>query len=123
MERVRDDKDDPFAGLDDVEEDAVQILGGALTILKEKFGDQFDLNITADEFIGFDIEVATTQEWLSNQEILADITDDQVEISDKEDEESVEIEPVTNPGIEEARRAIQTLEKFSLFSIFGEAMM
>ena len=123
MERVRDDKDDPFAGLDDVEEDAVQILGGALTILKEKFGDQFDLNITADEFIDFEIEVATTQEWLSNQEILADITDDQVEISDKEDEESVEIEPVTNPGIEEARRAIQTLEKFSLFSIFGEAMM
>ena len=123
MERVRDDKDDPFAGLDDVEEDAVQILGGALTILKEKFGDQFDLNITADEFIDFEIEVATTQEWLSNQEILADITDDQVEISDKEDEESVEIEPVTNPGIEEARKAIQTLEKFSLFSIFGEAMM
>ena len=123
MERVRDDKDDPFAGLDDVEEDAVQILGGALTILKEKFGDQFDLNITADKFIGFDIEVATTQEWLSNQEILADITDDQVEISDKEDEESVEIEPVTNPGIEETRKAIQTLEKFSLFSIFGKAMM
>ena len=123
MERVRDDKDDPFAGLDDVEEDAVQILGGALTILKEKFGDQFDLNITADEYIDFEIEVATTQEWLSNQEILADITDDQVEISDKEDEESVEIEPVTNPGIEEARKAIQTLEKFSLFSIFGEAMM
>ena len=123
MERVRDDKDDPFAGLDDVEEDAVQILGGALTILKEKFGDQFDFNITADEFIDFEIEVATTQEWLSNQEILADITDDQVEISDKEDEESVEIEPVTNPGIEEARKAIQTLEKFSLFSIFGEAMM
>ena len=123
MERVRDDKDDPFAGLDDVEEDAVQILGGTLTILKEKFGDQFDLNITADEYIDFEIEVATTQEWLSNQEILADITDDQVEISDKEDEESVEIEPVTNPGIEEARKAIQTLEKFSLFSIFGEAMM
>ena len=106
MVRVRDDKDDPFAGLDDVEEDAVQILGGALNILKEKFGDQFDLNITADEFIDFEIEV-----------------DDQVEISDKEDEESVEIEPVTNPGIEETRKAIQTLEKFSLFSIFGEAMM
>ena len=64
-ERVRDDKDDPF-GLDDIEENTVQTLGADLAGLKEKLGDQVDLNITPDEFTNFDIEVATTHGRLSN---------------------------------------------------------
>ena len=64
-----------------------------LAVLKEKFGVQVDLNITPDEFIDFDIQV--THRRLSNQEILADINDDQVEVSDNEDDESAEGEPAT----------------------------
>ena len=107
--RVRDDKDDPF-GLNDIEEDTIQTLGADLAVLKEKFGDEVDLNITPDEFTNFDIEVATTHARLSNQEILADINDDQVDVSDNENDGSVEGEPVIKSGIEEARKAIQTLQ-------------
>lgn len=76
-----------------------------LLFWKKKNGDQADLKITLDEFIDFDIEVATTHGQLTNQEILADINDDQVKVSDSEDDKSIVDEPVTKPGIEEARKS------------------
>ena len=76
-----------------------------LLFWKEKNGDQADLKITLDEFIDFHIEVATTHGQLTNQEILADINDDQVKVSDSEDDKSIVDEPVTKPGIEEARKS------------------
>ena len=39
MERVGDEEDDPFAGLDDVEEDTVQNSGADLVALKGKSGE------------------------------------------------------------------------------------
>ena len=36
MERVRDDEDDPFASLADIEQDTAQALGAHLTVLKKK---------------------------------------------------------------------------------------
>ena len=105
MERVRDDEDDPFVSLADIEQDIAQALEADLTVLKKKNGDQADLKITLDEFIDFDIEVATTHGQLTNQEILADINDDQVKVSDSEDDKSIVDEPVTKPGIEEARKS------------------
>ena len=106
MEKVRDDEDDPFASLADIEQDTAQALGAHLTVLKKKKkGEQADLKITLDEFIDFDIEVATTHGQLTNQEILADINDDQVKVSDSEDDKSIVDEPVTKPGIEEARKS------------------
>ena len=69
-----------------------------------------DLSITPDEFTNFDIEVAITHGKLSNQEILVDINHDQVDISDNENDGSVEGESVIKPGIEEVRRAIQTFQ-------------
>ena len=105
MERVRDDEDDPFVSLADIEQDIAQALEADLTVLKKKNGDQADLKITLDEFIDFDIEVATTHGRLTNQEILADINDDQVKVSDSEDDKSIVDEPVTKPGIEEARKS------------------
>ena len=61
---------------------------------------------TSDEFIDFDIKVATTHGRLSNQEILSGINNNQVEVSDSEDDESVESKSVTKPGIEGARKGI-----------------
>ena len=70
-------------------------MGTDLAVLKEKFGDQVDLNIMPDEFVDIHIEVATTHGRLLNQEILANINNDQLEVSDKENDESVEGEPAT----------------------------
>ena len=36
MERVRDDEDDPFASLADIEQDTAQALEAHLTVLKKK---------------------------------------------------------------------------------------
>ena len=49
------DEEDPFKGLedDDVEEDPVQTLGADLSILKERFADQTDADISLDEYIDF----------------------------------------------------------------------
>ena len=47
--KVLNDEDDPFAGLDEIEEDTVQTLKANLALLKEKFGDQIDADITSDD--------------------------------------------------------------------------
>ena len=47
-----------------------------LAVLKEKFGDQIDADITSDDYIDFDIEVVTSHGKLTNQEILAEINYD-----------------------------------------------
>ena len=49
VEKVLNDEDDPFAGLDEIEEDTVQTLKANLALLKEKFGDQIDADITSDD--------------------------------------------------------------------------
>lgn len=99
MERVHDDEDGPFPGLNDIKEDIAQTLGADLAVLKEKMCDQADLNVTPDEIFDFDIELATTRGSLWSQEILVDITRDQAEVSDNENDQSVEGEPVTKLGI------------------------
>ena len=94
-----------------------------LDVLKEKFGDQIDADITSDDYIDFDIEVITSHGKLTNQEILAEINDDVNKESDGEEEDPNDFEPINKPGIEDAREALQVLEDFSLFSKFGESML
>ena len=96
------DEVDPFKGLedDDVEEVAVQALGADLSILKERFANQIDADIS-----------------LTNTSIS---TSDN---SDNEESDNVEGEPIIKPGIEEVQKAIGILEDFSLYSKFGESMM
>ena len=120
---VVNDEDDPLAGLDEIEEDTVQTLETNLAVLKERFGDQIDADITSDDYIDFDIEVITSHGKLTNQEILAEINDDVNEESDGEEEDPNDFEPINKPGIEDAREALQVLEDFSLFSKFGESML
>ena len=49
-EKAINDEKDPYKGLedDDVEEDPVQTLGADLSILKERFADQIDVDISLD---------------------------------------------------------------------------
>ena len=121
--KVLNDEDDSFAGLDEIEEDTVQTLEANLAVLKEKFGDQIDADITSDDYVDFDIEVITSHEKLTNQEILAEINDDVNEESDGEEEDPNDFEPINKPGIEHAREALQFLEDFSLSLKFGESML
>ena len=123
VEKVLNDEDDPFAGLDEIEEDIVQNLEANLAVLKETFGDQIDPDITSDDYIDFDIGVITSHEKLTNQEILAEINDDVNEKSDGKEEDPNDFEPINKPGLEDAREALQALEDFSLFSKFGESML
>ena len=123
VERVLNDEDDPFTGLDDIEEDTVQTLEANIAVLKEKFGDHVDADIKTDDYIDFDIEVMTNHGKLTNQEILAEINGDVNEESDDEEENPNDFEPINKPRIEDAREALKVLEDFSLFSTFGESML
>ena len=115
VEKVLDDEDDPFAGLDEIDEDTVQTLEANLDVLKEKSGDQIDADITSDEYIDFDIEVVTSYEKLTNQEILAEINDNVNEESDGEEEDPNDFEPINKPGIEDEERLCKFL-KILIFS-------
>ena len=53
VEKVLNDEHDPFAGLDEIEEDTVQALEANLAVMKEKFGDQIDADITSHDYINF----------------------------------------------------------------------
>ena len=118
VEKVLNDEDYPFAGLDEIEEDTVQTLETNLAVLKEKSGDHTDADITSDHYIDFDIEVITSHGKLTNQEIIAEINDSVNEESDGEEDPND-----FEPGTEDAREALQVLEDFSLFSKFGESML
>ena len=110
-----DDEDDPFAGLDEIDDNTVQILEANLAVLKEKSGDQIDADITSDEHIDFDIEVITSYEKLTNQEILAEINDNVNKESDGEEEDPNDFEPINKPGIEDEERLCKFL-KILIFS-------
>ena len=124
-EKPINDEEDPFKGLedDDVEEDPLLTLGADLSILKERFADQIDADISLDEYVNFDIEVSTSHGKLTNAEIIAEVTGTQEDNSDDEESDNVEGEPIIKPGIEVVQKASGILEDFSLYSKFGEAMM
>ena len=86
-----------------------------LAVLKETFGDQIDADITSDDYIDFGIEVITSHGKLTNREILAEINDDASEESDSEEENPNDFEPISKPGIEDAREAFKFL-KILVFS-------
>ena len=117
-EKAMNGEEDPFKVLedDDVEEDPVQTLGADLSILKERFADQIDTDISLDKYVNFDMEVSTSHGKLTNAETQKDNSDD-------EESDNAEGEPIIKPGIEEMQKAIEILEDFSLYSKFGKAMM
>ena len=123
VEKVFNDKDDPFAGLDEIKEDTFQTLEANLAVLKEKFGDHIDDDITGDDYIDFDIKVTTIHGKLTNEEILAERNNDVNEESDGEEKNPNGFQPINKLGIEDAREALQVYEDFSLFSKFGESML
>ena len=117
-EKAMNKREDPFKRLeveeDDIEGDPVQVLGADLSILKERFTDQIDPDVSLDEYVDFDIEVSTSHGKLTNAEIIAEITGTQEDNSDDEESDNLEGEPIIKLGIEEVQRAIGILGDFSL---------
>ena len=119
------DEQDPFKGLedDDVQYDLVQTLAADLSILKERFADQIDADMSLSEYVDFDVKVSTPHSKLENAEIIAEVNETQEDNCDDEESNNVEGEPIIKPGINEVQKAIGVLEDFSLYSKFREAMM
>ena len=124
-EEAMNGEEDPFKGLEDdnVEEDPVETLRADLSILKERFADQIDADISLDEYVDFDIEVSATHGKLTNAKIIAEVTGTQEDNSDDKESDNVDGEPIIKPGMEEMQKVIGILEDFSLYSKFKEAMM
>ena len=117
------EEEDPFKGSehDDVE-DPVQALGADLSILKERFADQIDAEISLDKYVNFGIEVSTLNSKLANAEIITEVTEAQEDNSDDEKSGYVEGKTIIKLGIEEVQKAIEIL-KISASIKSSEPMM
>ena len=80
-----------------------------------------DIDIDIDTDIDIDSDVSTNAAVLNDQDILAEVVGCVAELDDDEDESSDE--PVVKPPISEVHKAIEILEKFTLFSRSGEYLM
>ena len=109
--------DNPFAGLEAVE-DVLEMLQGDLHRLKATFG---GADISLDEYVDIHSDVSTNGAVLNEQDILAEVVGCIAESDGNEDESSDE--PVAKPPISEVHKAIEILEKFTLFSRSGEDLM
>ena len=78
-------------------------------------------NRRSDEYVDIDSDVSTNAAVLSDQDILAEVVGCVAESDDDEAESSDE--PVAKAPISEVHKAIEILEKFTLFSRSGEDLM
>ena len=114
------EEEDPFKGSEDDDvEDPVQALGADLSILKERFADQIDAEISLDKYVNFGIEVSTLNSKLANAEIITEAQEDN---SDGEKSGYVEGKTIIKLGIEEVQKAIEIL-KISASIKSSEPMM
>ena len=117
------EEEDPFKGSEDDDvEDPVQALGADLSILKERFADQIDAEISLDKYVNFGIEVSTLNSKLANAEIITEVTKAQEDNSDGEKSGYVEGKTIIKLGIEEVQKAIEIL-KISASIKSSEPMM
>ena len=123
VEKAMNEEEDPFKGSEDDDvEDPVQALGADLSILKERFADQIDAEISLDKYVNFGIEVSTLNSKLANAEIITEVTEAQEDNSDGEKSGYVEGKTIIKLGIEEVQKAIEIL-KISASIKSSEPMM
>ena len=118
VESVLREDDNPFAGLEAVEEDVLEMLQGDLHQLKATFG---GADISLDEYVDTDSDMSTNAVVLNDQDILTEVVGCVAESDNDEDESSDEL--VAKPLISEVHKAIEILEKFTLFSRSVEDLM
>ena len=83
------DNDNPFAGLEEDNEDAIKTLETDLQFLETNFETQADGDLTFDDYIDFDRELCTSQSTISNKDIICEVLNQPVEEnSDEEDDDN-----------------------------------
>ena len=102
-------------------EDAVKTLTTDLNFLRANYSEQVDTNFAIDEYIESDRELSSNQSILTDKDIIQEVLSNSADAnSDKDDMEVSEVESVRKLLIKEVRRVIEMLEKFSVYSEFGE---
>ena len=77
-----------------------------------------------DEYVDFDRELSTTQRILTEKNIIHEVLGNSAEVSSDEDDMKVsEAESIRKPLIEEVRTVTEILDKFNLYSKFGDMIM
>ena len=118
------DDDNPFARLEEYEEDAVNTLATDLNFLTTNCSDKVDTDLSIDEYIDFDRELSTNQSILTDKDIIHEVLGNSTDVSsDEDDMKGIEVEFIRKPLIEEATRAMEMLNEFSLYSEFGKGIM
>ena len=112
------DDDNPFAELEEDEEEPVKTLAANLNLLRTNYSDQVNTDFAVDEYIDFDRELSTKQNILTDKDIIYKVLGNSVDVSsDDDDMEMSEVESIRKSLIEEVRRAIEMLEISPLFGI------
>ena len=112
------DDDNPFAELEEDEEDPVKALAANLNLLRTNYSDQVNTDFTVDGYIDFDRELSTKQNILTDKDIIYEVLRNSVDVSsDDDDMEMSEVESIRKSLIEEVRRAIEMLAISPLFGI------
>lgn len=121
-ERVLNDQDDPFAGLD-IEENIVKELETDLEKLKENFA--IDYRLSADQLVDLDAQTSISGS-RSDADILAEVSGSNVittdEESDTEEPNESDI-PLRKPSTNDVVAALNTLEELSVFMKFGNNLL
>ena len=93
-----------------------------LQSLKNNFESQ-DGDLTVDDYIDFDRHLCTNQSTISDKDIIREVLNHPVEESSDEEDDDAGVIEMRKSLIEEVKSAIEILEKFSLYSDFGEDIL
>ena len=114
--RICDEEGDLLSSLDDIDEETVQTLTADLDVLKKNLVIKSISTSRSTNLLTLIVTLLlTTHGRLSNQQILADFNDDWVEVSDNEDHENEEGEPVTKPELKKQEKLLKLLQVLAIF--------
>ena len=95
-----------------------------LQLLKTNFKSQVDEELKIDDYIDFDQQLWTNQSTIFDKDIICKVLNHLVEeSSDEGDDGDAGVAEMTKWLTEEVKSAIGMLEKFSLYSDFGEDIL
>ena len=84
-----------------------------------------DGDLTIDDYIVFDWELCTNQSTIFDKDIIPEVLDHPMEQSSnkKDDDDDAGVVEMRKPLMEKVKSAIGMLEKFSLYSDFGDDIL
>ena len=90
-----------------------------LQFLKTNFESQVDGDLTVDDYP----ELCTNQSTISDKDIIRDVLNHPVKQSSDKEDDAAEVVEMRKPFMGKVKNALEMLEKFSLYSDFGEDIL